>query len=151
MPEPHASYVAVCGQRCPSLTRVIRRPVAVTCWGDLPAEPRLPGVLRVLIAGQHAGAAERAGDSWVARWTTAGNRDRRTEHASAEKRRDNSDPLRVRPSARRTRRIPRPLVRSRTARRPRRIPGLTWYSKREDNCYLAPKSPNPVNVTSSVL
>src|ERR1035441_2970713 len=25
MPEPHASYVAVCGQRCPSLTRVIRR------------------------------------------------------------------------------------------------------------------------------
>src|ERR1019366_6897548 len=25
MPEPHASYVAACGQRCPSLTRVIRR------------------------------------------------------------------------------------------------------------------------------
>ncbi|HUY46480.1 MAG TPA: hypothetical protein VMV92_12220 [Streptosporangiaceae bacterium] len=59
-------------------------PVAVTCWGELRAERRLPGVLRVLVAGQHAGAAERAGDTWMADWYTAGSRDRLTEHASAE-------------------------------------------------------------------
>jgi len=59
-------------------------PVAVTCWGELPAERPLPGVLRVLVGGQHAGAAERAGGTAVAHWSTAGSRDRRTEHASAE-------------------------------------------------------------------
>ena len=59
-------------------------PVAVTCWGELPAERRMAGVLRVLVGGQHAGAVERAGDTWAAYWHTAGFRDRCTEHASAE-------------------------------------------------------------------
>ncbi len=63
---------------------MIPEPIAVTCWGELPAERPLPGVLRVLVAGQHAGAAERTGSAWVAYWYTASSRDRLTEHPSAE-------------------------------------------------------------------
>ena len=49
----------------------------------------MPGVLRVLVVGPHAGAIERAGATWVASWyagmTASGSmRDRVTEHASAE-------------------------------------------------------------------
>ncbi|HEY1625572.1 MAG TPA: hypothetical protein VGG16_17410 [Streptosporangiaceae bacterium] len=61
----------------------------VTCWGELPAERPIHGVLRVRIGGEHAGAIERAGDRWVAYWyagmTRAGNmRDRDTEHDNAD-------------------------------------------------------------------
>ena len=64
-------------------------PVGVTCWGELRAERKMPGVLRVLVAGQHAGAIERKGSAWVAYWhagmTRSGAmRDRMSEHASAD-------------------------------------------------------------------
>lgn len=64
-------------------------PVSVTCWGELPAERKMPGALRVLVGGQHAGAVERRGATWAASWyagmTASGSmRDRVTEHASAE-------------------------------------------------------------------
>jgi hypothetical protein len=63
--------------------------VSITCWGELPGERTMPGVLRVRVAGQAAGAVERAGDSWAASWyagtTRSGAmRDRVTEHASAD-------------------------------------------------------------------
>jgi hypothetical protein len=38
----------------------------VTTWGELPGEQKLPGVLRVLIGGQHAGAIEYDGNAWTA-------------------------------------------------------------------------------------
>jgi len=59
-------------------------PVAVRCWGELPAERTLPGVLRVLVAGQAAGGFYRAGDCWAASWYTAAYRDRISEHPTAE-------------------------------------------------------------------
>ena len=64
-------------------------PVSVSRWGDLPAERKMPGVLRVLVAGQHAGAIEHVGGTWAAHWfagmTASGSmRDRVTEHASAD-------------------------------------------------------------------
>lgn len=64
--------------------------VTVTCWGELPLEPKMPGALRVLVAGQAAGGAERhASGVWVACWyagmTRSGSmRDRCTEHPTAE-------------------------------------------------------------------
>jgi len=36
-------------------------PARVTCWGELRGERPMPGVLRVLVAGQSAGGIERAG------------------------------------------------------------------------------------------
>jgi hypothetical protein len=59
-------------------------PVSVTAWGELPAERKLPGCLRVLVAGQAAGGAERAGQSWLACSYTAAYRDQITEHQTAE-------------------------------------------------------------------
>jgi hypothetical protein len=57
----------------------------VTVWGELPAERRLPGVLRVLVAGQHAGAVQHDVDrGWIAQWYTASQRDRYTVYPSAE-------------------------------------------------------------------
>jgi hypothetical protein len=49
----------------------------------------MPGALRVLVGGQHAGAVERCGATWAASWyagmTASGSmRDRVTEHDSAE-------------------------------------------------------------------
>lgn len=58
--------------------------VAVTAWGELRGERNLPGALRVMVAGQAAGGAERAGDAWRAVWYTAAYRDRCTEHATAQ-------------------------------------------------------------------
>jgi len=60
--------------------------VSVSCWGELRAERAMPGVLRVLVAGQHAGAAEYRGGAWAAYWHTARgvSSDRITEHATAE-------------------------------------------------------------------
>jgi len=46
-------------------------PARVTCWGELRGERPMPGVLRVLVAGQSAGGIERAGDGWRACWYTA--------------------------------------------------------------------------------
>ncbi len=61
-------------------------PVSVTAWGELRGERKLPGALRVLVAGQSAGGAERAADHerWRAYWHTAAFRDRCTDHASAD-------------------------------------------------------------------
>jgi hypothetical protein len=58
--------------------------ISVTAWGELPAERKLPGCLRVLVAGQSAGGAERAGQSWLACWSTAACKGRTTEHQTAE-------------------------------------------------------------------
>jgi hypothetical protein len=61
------------------------RAVRVTCWGELRGEKKLPGVLRVLVDGQHAGAIMRDGGVW-----RAGHQARvlgpvaETEHASPE-------------------------------------------------------------------
>jgi hypothetical protein len=64
-------------------------PAAVSCWGELRAERRLPGVLRVLVDGQHAGAVEYRGSAWVAYWHTARyglgtSSDRASEHLTAQ-------------------------------------------------------------------
>jgi hypothetical protein len=59
-------------------------PVTVSAWGELPAERKLPGCLRVLVDGQSAGGAEHVGGEWRACWYTAQFRDRFTEHATAE-------------------------------------------------------------------
>ena len=59
-------------------------PVSVTVWGELPAERKLPGtVLRVLVAGQHAGAAERTADGWTAQ-AHGLKPSKPTAHATAE-------------------------------------------------------------------
>lgn len=65
------------------------QPVSVSVWGELPAERKLPGTLRVLVDGQHAGAVERQGGSWAAYWHTAAyglssRSDRISEHPTAE-------------------------------------------------------------------
>ena len=49
-------------------------PVSVTAWGELPAERKLRRCLRVLVAGQAAGGAERA-------WLTAGTPERARKFA----------------------------------------------------------------------
>jgi hypothetical protein len=68
---------------------VTATPISVTAWGELPAERKLPGALRVLVAGQAAGGAERRGDVWIACWyaglgRSGQLRNRVTEHTSAE-------------------------------------------------------------------
>lgn len=59
-------------------------PVRVSAWGELKAERSIPGALRVLVGGQAAGGAERAGDGWRAVWYTAQFRGRVTGHATAQ-------------------------------------------------------------------
>jgi Arc/MetJ family transcription regulator len=60
-------------------------PARVTCWGELRGERRLPGVLRVLVDGQHAGAIERNGTTWhAARRARALGRVQVTEHPTVE-------------------------------------------------------------------
>ena len=58
--------------------------VRVSKWGELPAERTLPGCVRVIVDGQSAGGAERAGDVWRACWYTAAYKDKFTIHATAE-------------------------------------------------------------------
>lgn len=59
--------------------------VSVSRWGDLPNERPIPGALRVLVAGQAAGGAQRTDSgTWAASWYTAAFRERVTEHATAE-------------------------------------------------------------------
>jgi hypothetical protein len=58
--------------------------VAVTTWGELRGERKPPGtVLRVLVAGQAAGAVERTGDVWAAQ-VHGLHPSRPTSHASAD-------------------------------------------------------------------
>lgn len=58
--------------------------VAVSCWGELVAEKRLPGVLRVLVDGQHAGAIWREDGTWHAsHQANVRGKPRQTEHATA--------------------------------------------------------------------
>jgi len=64
-------------------------PVSVSKWGELRGERTLPGCLRVLVGGQHAGGAEYKDGVWVACWHTAAygrgrSSDRITEHPTAE-------------------------------------------------------------------
>ena len=60
-------------------------PVAVRRWGELRGERKLASALRVLVAGQSVGGAERTADGrWGAYWYTAGCRDRYTDHGTAE-------------------------------------------------------------------
>jgi hypothetical protein len=72
-------------------------PVAVRAWGELRGDKNLPGVLRILVGGQHAGAVEhydrRAGvdgeiglppaGSWIAQ-AHGLRRSKPTYHATAE-------------------------------------------------------------------
>lgn len=44
----------------------VPEPVSVTVWGELRAEKRIPGALRVLVGGQHAGAIAHGDGSWTA-------------------------------------------------------------------------------------
>ena len=45
----------------------VSKPVSVSSWGELRGERKVPGVLRVLVAGQHVGAIECGEDGgWVA-------------------------------------------------------------------------------------
>ena len=72
-----------------STSNVQAAAVSVSKWGELPAERTLPGCIRVLIDGQHAGGVERKRGTWVACWHTAAygrgrSSDRITEHATAE-------------------------------------------------------------------
>jgi hypothetical protein len=57
---------------------------SVTAWGELRGDRNLPGALRVLVAGQAAGGAERVGEAWRASWHSAAYKDRCTEHATAD-------------------------------------------------------------------
>ena len=41
-------------------------PVSITAWGELAGERKLPGVLRVLVGGQHARAVALEDDAWSA-------------------------------------------------------------------------------------
>lgn len=65
-------------------------PVSVSVWGELRGERKLPGrrlapVLRVLVAGQHAGAMEWDGRVWhAAQQARVLGKARETEHATAE-------------------------------------------------------------------
>lgn len=65
-------------------------PVLVSAWGELRGERKLPGrrlvpVLRVLVAGQYAGAMEWDGHVWVAaHQARVTSQARETEHATAE-------------------------------------------------------------------
>jgi hypothetical protein len=63
-----------------------QEPVTVTRWGELRGERKRPGtVLRVLVAGQSAGALARDGDGWCAvHQARALGGYRETAHASAE-------------------------------------------------------------------
>src|SRR5262245_599395 len=60
-------------------------PVRGSCWGELRGEKKIPGLLRVLVGGQHTGAITRDGAVWY-----AGHQARvlgpvtETEHATAE-------------------------------------------------------------------
>jgi hypothetical protein len=57
----------------------------VSCWGELRSERKLPGVLRVLVDGQHAGAFWREGSTWHAcHQARVLGPARETEHASAD-------------------------------------------------------------------
>lgn len=66
-------------------------PAQVSAWGELPGEKNAPGLLRVLVAGQHAGALSRddAG-GWIAEWHPAPRpgqvtwSTRRSEHTTAD-------------------------------------------------------------------
>ena len=58
--------------------------VSVRAWGELPGDRKLPGTLRVLVAGQSAGGVERVGAEWRACWYTAAYRDQFTYHPTAE-------------------------------------------------------------------
>jgi hypothetical protein len=51
-----------------AVTAPAAAPARVSCWGELRAERRLPGVLRVLVDGQHARALWREGAAWHARY-----------------------------------------------------------------------------------
>jgi hypothetical protein len=46
--------------------RCAAAPARVSCWGELLFEKKLPGVLRVLVDGQHAGAFWQEGATWHA-------------------------------------------------------------------------------------
>jgi hypothetical protein len=60
-------------------------PVSVSCWGELRAEKKIPGVLRVLVGGQHAGAIARDGAVWRAgHQARALGKITEAEHASAD-------------------------------------------------------------------
>jgi hypothetical protein len=64
-------------------------PVQVSVWGELRGERRLPGrrmapVLRVLVAGQHAGAMEWDGHQWrAAHQARVSSKARETGHPTA--------------------------------------------------------------------
>jgi len=61
-------------------------PISVSCWGELAAEKRLSGVLRVLVDGQHVGAIWREGSTWQAsHQPRVRGAARQTEHATALK------------------------------------------------------------------
>lgn len=66
------------------MTAVPPAPVTVSRWGELPAGRKLPGtVLRVLVGGQHAGAAEHDGIAWTAQVHGPGLVRPATVHATA--------------------------------------------------------------------
>ena len=66
------------------MTAPAAAPARVSCWGELPAERRLPGVLRVLVDGQHAGAIWREDNMWHARHQARVlGPARQTDHATA--------------------------------------------------------------------
>jgi hypothetical protein len=68
-----------------AVTAPAAAPARVSCWGELRAERKLPGVLRVLVDGQHAGAFWREGPVWHARHQARVlGQARETEHASAD-------------------------------------------------------------------
>lgn len=60
-------------------------PVRVSCWGELRGEKKIPGLLRVLVGGQHAGAIMRDGAVWYAsHQARVLGPVTETEHATAE-------------------------------------------------------------------
>lgn len=61
-------------------------PVRVSVWGELRGERKMPGVLRVLVGGQHAGTVYRDGAAWVVQSYTRrgpGQQPQRRQYAAA--------------------------------------------------------------------
>jgi hypothetical protein len=66
--------------------RTLGAPAAVSRWEELPGERRPLGIiLRVLVAGQHAGTIEHDGGAWQASWygTRGTGKARMTRHPTA--------------------------------------------------------------------
>jgi len=84
-------------------------PVSVTVWGELRAEKRIPGALRVLVGGQHAGAIAHGDGAWTAQ-AHGLRQSQPTRHDNGSRGAGRRAAVTVGTPARRPRRVSRALV-----------------------------------------